>query len=257
MPPKNKQNAAAEKRKKVGRPARTGSTLGLSKVTPLKRSVLSAQVSKVIVKGLLEGRLKPGDRLIENDLVDLLGVSRSPVREALTELAQSGVIIREPGRGGRIREWTKEDLEDLFGVRGELEGYAARLAAPKFNEAHRAKAEKIIAAMRKAAGKEDFLGMIELDMEFHQLLWSTSGNQLLQNVLEGLSQQFRFFLTLNWKFHGGLDQVADNHLKLLEALASKDPQIAEQEMLSHVIVEKMIAASQGGKAKKRDGESSG
>jgi DNA-binding FadR family transcriptional regulator len=62
---------------------------------------------------------------------------------------------------------------------------------------------------------------------------------------------------LNWKFHGGLDQVADNHLKLLDALATNDPRIAEQEMLSHVIVEKMIAALQGGKTKKTSGEPSG
>ena len=237
--------ATRTKSKKVGRSARISNKLALSKELPLKRAVLSTQVSEVIVRGLLEGRLRPGDRLIENELVELLGVSRSPVREALVELAQSGIIVREPGRGGRIRDWTKKDLQDLFGVRGELEGYAARLAAPNFNAKHKASGEKIIAAMRRAGLKKDYMAMIELDTTFHELLWTVSGNDLLRQVLGGLRQKFRFFLTLNWKFHGGLDEVADKHLSLLEALASSDPQVAEKAMIEHVVVEKMIAAIPG------------
>jgi DNA-binding GntR family transcriptional regulator len=237
----NTPDSAREPKRKAGRPAKVKTALPLKKVAPLKRSVLSVQVSEVIIKGLLEGRLRPGDRLVENDLVDLLGVSRSPVREALTELAQSGVIIREPGRGGRIREWTSKDLEDLYGVRGELEGYAIRRAATRFSPADNAKAEKIIGSMHKAAARDDYLGMIELDMQFHELLWQAADNALLQQVLESLSQQFRLFLTLNWKFHGGLSDVADNHRKLLDALASGDPEIAEKAMVGHVVVEKMIS----------------
>jgi len=228
--------------KDLDRPARARSGLIGSNVAPIKRASLSAQVSKVIIAGLLEGRLRPGDRLVENDLVDLLGVSRSPVREALTELAQSGVVVREPGRGGRIREWTKRDLEELFGVRSELEGYAARLAAGRVTSAYRSKVEKVITAMRKAARKDDYMAMIDLDMAFHEALWKLSGNLLLQQVLGGLSQQFRLFLTLNWKFHGGLDKVPDNHQTLLDAVMSGDPKIAGRVMIDHVVVEKMISA---------------
>ena len=238
-------NESADGRpEKRGRVGRARSALALSKVAPIKRASLSAQVSEVIIEGLLEGRLRPGDRLVENDLVGLLGVSRSPVREALTELASSGVVVREPGRGGRIREWTQKDLQDLFGVRCELEGYAARLAATRASLEYRSRAEKMIARMRKAAPKDDFMAMIELDLEFHQILWELAGNQLLQQVLEGLSQQFRFFLTLNWKFHGGLDDVPNNHEKLLEAVMSGDPKIAEHAMQNHVVVEKMMTAFQ-------------
>lgn len=224
------------------RSGRARSGLALAKVAPIKRASLSAQVSKVIIEGLLEGRLQPGDRLVENDLVDLLGVSRSPVREALTELARSGVVVRELGRGGRIREWTGKDLEDLFGVRSELEGYAARLAAKNAVPAFQSKAGRIIARMRTAARNDDYMAMIELDLEFHEIIWDLSGNELLQEVLQGLSQQFRFFLTLNWKFHGGLDQVANKHQRLLDAVMSGDPKVAEPAMHEHVVVEKMLAA---------------
>ena len=228
--------------KRHGRPMRARSGLSKANIAPLKRSVLPERVSQVIIQGLLDGSLRPGDRLIESDLVELLGVSRSPIREALTELAQSGVIDREPGRGGRIREWSKRDLEDLFGVRSELEGYAARLVCSSFKPQHRPKFERIIANMRKAAQRDDFLATIELDLEFHDLLWQLTDNALLQQVLGGLGQQFRLFLTLNWKFHGGLAEVADNHVRLLDAIASNDTAKAEKAMRQHVVVEKMVAA---------------
>ena len=222
-----------------------GSEAALFGTKRLERSVLSQQVSRVVMKGLLDGRLQPGDRLVENDLANLLGVSRSPIREALAELAQSGVVVREMGKGSRIRRWTKQDLKDLFGVRSVLEGFAARLAAGRIDEKSRKAFEKIIARMRAAGGRNDFATMIELDLEFHLLLWRLAGNALLEQVLEGLSQQFRLFLTMNWKFHGGLSKVADNHVRLLDALLLHDPAEAEKAIQHHVVVEEMVTAPEG------------
>ncbi len=233
------QNRARKRR------ARGGSGLLDTGVMPIKRTSLSTKVSEAIVEGLLDGRLSPGDRLVESDLADLLGISRSPVREALTELALSGVVAREPGRGCRIREWTKKDLADLFGVRSQLEGYAARLAATQVTPDFKKTAEKIIARMAKAARKNDYLAMINLDMAFHEAIWELSGNLLLRRVLDDLSPQFRLFLTLNWKFHGGLDEVADNHQRLLDSLMSGDEQKAESAIFDHVVVEKMVSSVKG------------
>jgi DNA-binding GntR family transcriptional regulator len=207
----------------------------------LERSVLSQQVSKEVMKGLLEGRLLPGDRLVENDLAQLLGVSRSPIREALAELVQSGMLVRELGRGSRVRQWTKQDLEDLFGVRSVLEGYAARLAHGRIDAKSKKVFEKIIARMRTAGARNDFAAMIELDLDFHQLLWRLAENSLLQQVLGGLSQQFRLFLTMNWKFHGGLSMVAERHVFLLKTLLHDTPAAAEKAMHHHVVVGEMVA----------------
>lgn len=208
----------------------------------IARSVLSEQVSKVIVEGLLGGRFRPGERLVENDLAALLGVSRSPIREALTELSQSGVVEREPGRGCRIRQWTRVDLEELFAVRALLEGYAARLAAMRYGREQEKGFARIIAGMERAATRSDYARMIDLDLEFHLALWTCGGNRLLLQVLEGLSQQFRLFLTLNWKFHGGLENVADNHRAVLEAIASGSTARADKALHAHVRVEPMVEA---------------
>lgn len=220
-----------------------GSGAKLSGARRLERSALSQQVSKVIMQGLLDGHLQPGDRLVENDLANLLGVSRSPIREALAELAQSGVVVREMGRGSRIRQWTKQDLEELFGVRSVLEGYAARLVVGRIDDKSRRAFERIITRMRAAAARNDFATMIELDLEFHFLFWRHSGNALLQQTLEGLSQQFRLFLTMNWKFHGGLSRVATNHERLLKALVQDSPAQAEDAIQHHVVVEEMVSAT--------------
>lgn len=216
---------------------------GFSGHRPIKRQMLSAQVSEMIVQGLLDGRLKPGQRLVELDIADALGVSRSPIREALSELTQLGVVTREPGRGCRIREWTRQDLEDMFGLRGVLEGYAAELAAQNITPTAQRSFQKIIARMRTAAARDDYIGMIDLDLEFHELLWSLSGNSLLQSVLEGLSHQFRLFLTMNWRFHGGLKDVPGNHERLLEGITSKNPAQVRAAIDEHVVVMKMMTTS--------------
>jgi DNA-binding GntR family transcriptional regulator len=236
------------KRGRGRKPSRLSAThpgLRANNVAPVDSSVLSAQVMKAITEGLLDGRLRPGDRLVEADLADLLGVSRSPIREALTELTKSGLIVREPRKGCRIRDWTRKDLENLYGVRLLLEGYAARLAAPNIDSKSSLEFKKIIASMRQAANRNDYLAMIDLDLFFHETMWRLSGNSLLEEVLHDLSQQFRLFLTMNWKFHGGLGDVADNHLDLLNALMSGDHEKLDGAMRRHVVVEKMIAAMQG------------
>jgi DNA-binding GntR family transcriptional regulator len=212
----------------------------------LERSMLSDQVSRVITDGLLSGRFRPGDSLVENELSEALGVSRSPIREALVELQKAGLITKEPGRRAVIRRWSARDLEELFAVRALLEGYAARLVATRGKALDLDSLRDVVAAMRDAAAVEDFAQLVQLDLEFHEQLWSLADNDLLRMVLEGLKQQFRLFLTMNWKFHGGANQVHVNHQIVIDALQSGDPKKAEEVMQAHVVVERMVARERGG-----------
>lgn len=215
---------------------------GFADLRPIERSVLSEKVAKVITDGLLQGRFQPGDRLVENELAEMLGVSRSPIREALTELSNSGLVARQPGKGAAIRKWTVKDLEDLFAIRKLLEGEVALLVFDHRGEADFGLLEEIVGDMEAAAGARDYSRMIELDIGFHRALWRRAGNRLLEQVLEGLSLQFRLFLTLNWKFHGGLDKVADNHRRLLTALREGPRGNVHRAMDEHVVVENMVDA---------------
>ncbi len=209
----------------------------------LERSVLSDQVFQVITDGLLDGRFVPGDCLVENELSEMLGISRSPVREALVELQKAGLITKQPGRRAVIRSWSSRDLEEMFAVRALLEGYAARLAAERGEELDLDRLREIVVEMRQAAKDDDFSALVQSDLKFHEELWRLSGNALLQSVLNGLKQQFRLFLTMNWKFHGGANRVHANHQVVIDALESGDPDTAEDVMKKHVVVERMVAES--------------
>lgn len=229
----------------VRRPIRAAdgemSMTGKNPLPRLERSLLSDQVSQAITDGLLDGRFRPGDALIENELSEMLGISRSPVREALVELQKAGLITKQPGRRAVIRTWSTRDLEELFAVRALLEGYAARLAASRGEELDVERLGEIVVEMRQAADNDDFSGLVRLDLAFHEELWRLSENTLLQVVLNGLKQQFRLFLTMNWKFHGGADRVHVNHQAVIDALKSGNPDTAEEVMKEHVVVERMVA----------------
>ncbi len=212
------------------------------KLARLERSILSEQVAKVITEGLLSGQFRSGDRLVENDLAEALGVSRSPIREALAELEMQGLISKEPGRGAVIRKWSAHDLRELYAVRGLLEGFAARLVAEQIPEVNLNPLESIIAEMEGASSTKDYAKLVALDVSFHQLLWELSGNKLLQNVLTGLKHQIQLFLTLNWKFHGGVKHVPENHWKVIRALRSGDLSLIDEVMAEHVVVERMLGA---------------
>jgi DNA-binding GntR family transcriptional regulator len=198
-------------------------------------------VSQAITDGLLDGRFRPGDYLIEKDLSEMLGISRSPIREALVELQKAGVIIKRPGRRAVIRSWSARDLEELFAVRALLEGYAARLVASRGDDLELESLREIVVEMRKAAKNESLSSLVRLDLAFHDELWRLSGNTLLQSVLNGLKQQFRLFLTMNRKFHGGANRVHAYHQVVIDALESRNPDTAEEVMKKHVVVESMVA----------------
>lgn len=207
----------------------------------IERSVLSDQVSQAITDGLLNGRYRPGDRLVESELSEMLGISRSPIREALVELQKAGLITKQPGRRAVIRSWSTQDLEELFAVRALLEGYAARLVASRNGELELDRLRETVVEMQQAADNDDFTSLVRLDLAFHEELWRMSGNTLLQTVLDGLKQQFRLFLTMNWKFHGGANRVHANHQAVIDALESGNPDTAEEVMKKHVVVECMVA----------------
>lgn len=212
----------------------------LADLGPLERSTLSEKVAQVITDGLLQGRFRPGDRLVENDLAELLGVSRSPIREALTELSNSGLVTRLPGRGAAIRKWSVKDLQDLHAVRAVLEGQAALLVFDARDRLDLSVLEEVVEPMAAVARAGDFGRMIELDLAFHHRLWALADNRLLEQVLQGLSLQFRLFLTLNWRFHGGLDRVQENHRRIIRCLKGPSRETLSEAMSAHVVVEHMI-----------------
>lgn len=200
---------------------------------PLKREILSEQVVRIISDGLLSERFQPGVRLVESDIAQQLGISRSPVREALAELEKQGLVDRKTGRGATVRQWTVRDIEEVFYVRSELEGCAVRLATERVRRRDLEGLNTIVARMWEAVKANDISALNELDLEFHSEIWRLSGNGFLERVLNGLRLQLRIIMALNQEIHPRLEEIPEIHQEMVDVIGSSDPERAELVMKAH------------------------
>lgn len=189
----------------------------------------SSLVDKVVYlleKEIIEGRLKPRERLIETELSDALKISRSPIREALRVLERDGLVTISPRKGITVSDITDRDIEDVYTIRAVLEGLAARLSTKNFTEKDIATLENIYDKMEKAAQKRDLNDYFQLIQEFQEKMLKATFNERLIRILENLRKQilrFRFFAL---SFPGQVNNSLLNHRKLLDAFKSRDGELA-------------------------------
>jgi DNA-binding GntR family transcriptional regulator len=185
--------------------------------------------------GIFEGHYSPGQRLIEADLTQALGVSRGPLREALRRLAADGMVEIEPYRGAAVARMSRAELADTLAVREVLEGLAAGLAARRIDEAgKRAKAERAADALQRSASRPDILAYHQENDRFHALIVELSGNgalarQLAQVQLPAL--RAAFFRVLEPKL---LEESVAQHRDIIDAVLKGDAVRAERAMRAHV-----------------------
>jgi DNA-binding GntR family transcriptional regulator len=152
----------------------------------LDSSSLSQQVSRVLTEAILEGVFSGGEKLIENKLQKVLGVSRSPIREALRDLERKGLVEIVPRKGCFVRNISARDIEEHFPVRAALEGLAAREAMRKMDSQTLALIEKTLEGMRQAVENGDAKTYWTHHRRFHELFIGACGNQLLVSLLKTL-----------------------------------------------------------------------
>ena len=147
-------------------------------------SVLRTHVRDAIRQLIATGELKAGDRLGEEQLSARLGVSRSPIREALRELEQQGVVVSYPNRGSFVVSLDQTDIDEILVVRASLEGLAARLASDRLARRDFDALERIVDRMDAAAQRTppDATGVVQADAELHAALVAASGNRRLQRI---------------------------------------------------------------------------
>jgi DNA-binding GntR family transcriptional regulator len=154
------------------------------------RSTVVDQVVEAIVERVRLGRYVPGQRLIEADLTADLGVSRGPLREALSRLASQGLLDISPHRGAVVRRLTRTDVTELFAMRELLEGEAARLAARNVNVDDARSTFRLLArSMRSYRTAKDWKSYVDTNTALHDAIVAASGNSLLQQMVEQLSTQ--------------------------------------------------------------------
>lgn len=190
---------------------------------------LTSLAYQSIKRGILEGTL-PDVRFTEESLSLTLGISKSPIREALNTLHNEGLIRIEPRRGAHLREFSTKEVRDLYGVREALEAYAVRDA--KVTPKLLASLEESIDRTVKYLEQDDKVRHIEEDARFHGLLASAAGNAELSRVLETIQNQIWLFRTQTYSLSSGAAPAA--HHRILKALHDGDNEAAERAVREHI-----------------------
>ncbi len=198
--------------------------------TPIvSRTVLREQVRELLLERILAHEYAPGDRLVETRIARELGVSQSPVREALRELETLRFVDSAPFRGAWVREVSDRELGEIYPIRAALEDVAARAAAERLG-GRVAPLEREIRAM---AGAGTLHAQVEHDVRFHRLIVEASENLRLIELWGSLQVEARTMITA---IRTGLDaaEVAARHQPIVDALRSGDADAAGREIRRHV-----------------------
>jgi DNA-binding GntR family transcriptional regulator len=181
---------------------------------------------------ILNGTLKPGVKLAEIPLSERLGVSRTPVREAVQRLAQDGLVLIEANKGAKVRGISLAEIEEIYAVREVLDGLAAKLAAK-----HRS--HKDLRAMQNAlqkleqASRTAYTEQVSADLEFHNAIASASGNSTLETTLKSLAQSVARVKLLTRETNQN-QSTYNAHHAILSAIENKDDSLAEKNAREHV-----------------------
>ncbi|GGZ20652.1 GntR family transcriptional regulator [Streptomyces inusitatus] len=192
-------------------------------MTPPVVHSLREQIRAHIVEGIVSGRWKPGERIVERGIATELQVSQTPVREALRELESLRLIESAPNKGVRVRNLTAADLEESYPVRAGLEQIAAELAADRLARDCSA-LEPHVAALYAADRAGDSAGQVRHTVGFHRELVRAADNAVLLHTWEGLGIEVFTALSIRWL--GTVQQsYAEEHQALVEAFQRRDPAI--------------------------------
>lgn len=197
-----------------------------------KPGLIRDGVYEHLKREILSGRLPSGARLAEVEAAERLGVSRTPVREAVQRLAQDGLVEVVPNRGARVRTVTPAEVEDTYAVREVLDGLAARLAAHSARPADLATMRAALERLERA-GCTDYAAQTAADLEFHGAIAAASGNPTLVGVLRGLAEGVARVKLLTREYNQA-SQTHLNHAAILGAIEDRDPVAAEAAAREHV-----------------------
>jgi DNA-binding GntR family transcriptional regulator len=202
----------------------------------MKHKLLAEEVANALVEKTARGVFEPGQRLIETDVANALGVSRLPLREALKALESQGVVKSTPHRGTRLMPVDEERLNQINEVRLALETLALECAYPRFREdADRFKPlDRTLVAMERAARRRDRFAMAQCDVRFHYELCAASGNEVLATLWDGLKRQLTIVFGLPWLGNPDCDDYPNEHVKLRRAFDSPTLASARKALVHHI-----------------------
>lgn len=178
--------------------------------------------------------LKPGERLMETDLADEMGVSRTPVREAIRRLELENYVVMIPRKGAYVAGLSIKDINDVFEIRGALESLAAGLAAQRATDEDIKEMELNLEMETSHFETSDLIKTIEEDTKFHDLIFNASKNSRLLGMVKELREQVQRFRTTTLAVPGRMKFALDEHKAIVEAIANRDIEAAQKAASEHI-----------------------
>ena len=183
---------------------------------------------------IVSGRLQPNERLVEAELIELLGVSRTAVRTALVRLAQEGLVVHERNRGARVRYVDETEAVEIVLARAALEALAVRQAAERAAPEDVGELREILGRMRARLDEGDLLGASDENAVLHSRLLELSGNQTVIRLVGGLKSQLVRFQYRTILVPGRSARSFEEHSAIVDAVAAGDADAAEAAMRRHL-----------------------
>lgn len=202
---------------------------------------LGEVVFEYLRNAILSGKLKPGERLMEVAIADQIGVSRTPVREAIRKLEKEKFVIMIPRKGAYVADLTSKDIYEVLEIRRELEGFAAALAAERMEADQVAVLKENLQVFENAFLNNDMRTMIQCDNEFHDLIFTATKNNKLIDIIADLHDQFQRFRLVYFDKVDNYQEIFESHTKIYNAIEGSNTADARTHAQYHIdSIEKLV-----------------
>jgi len=215
------------------------SKINLNDYKPLREVIFISLREAIII-----GELRPGERLMEVQLAEKMGVSRTPVREAIRKLELEGLVDMIPRKGAHVAELSVKDIMNVLEVRASLDGLATALAAERITDDELKELKHINGQFSLYIQKENLNGSVKKDVEFHDIIYKASRNDKLIAILGNLREQVQRFRVIYLKDYSSPKNLIKEHNDIYDALSSRTTESARAVAKTHILnQEKTILSS--------------
>ncbi len=183
---------------------------------------------------ILSGALEPGERLVERKLAELLGVSRTPVREAIRMLELEGLVTHLPRVGAVVAQVSDSEVLEIYRIRAVLEGLAARMAAEKITPEQLNKLAELVQIFEENAKQGNLERLEEAHREFNDLIYRAAGSSRLYSMITTLVEHIDRYTRVGYCHPGRIAEATLEHRQLVEAIRMRDGALAEQVAREHI-----------------------
>jgi DNA-binding GntR family transcriptional regulator len=206
----------------------------LSKVNLNDYKPLREVIFNTLRKAIIIGELKPGERLMEVQLAEKMGVSRTPVREAIRKLELEGLVDMLPRKGAHVADLSVKDIMDVLEVRSTLDGLASSLSALRITDEELKELKHVQSQFVNYVEKDNLQGSIKKDVEFHDIIYRSSRNEKLIQITNNLREQVHRFRVIYLKDYSSSRELIREHMDICEAIIGRDSEAAQKFAQKHI-----------------------